>query len=74
MDGIVAATSRPAEQLGLKDVGVLAEGRSADFMVLNANPLDDIANTRNIDSVYLGGSRLDRNGLLLRSGSISGSR
>lgn len=61
---IVAATSRPAEALGLKDVGTLAEGKSADFVVLNANPLDDIRNTRQIASVYLRGALLDRNALV----------
>jgi imidazolonepropionase-like amidohydrolase len=63
---IVAATSRPAEALGLEDVGMLAEGRSADFVVLTANPLDDIRNTRQIESVYLRGALVDRNALLAR--------
>ena len=63
---IVAATSRPAEALGLKDVGTLAEGKMADFIVLNANPLDDIRNTRQIANVYLRGARLDRDALLAK--------
>jgi imidazolonepropionase-like amidohydrolase len=63
---IVAATSRPAEALGLEDVGMLAEGKSADFIVLNANPLDDIRNTRQIASVYLRGAMLDRNALVAK--------
>jgi imidazolonepropionase-like amidohydrolase len=63
---IMAATSTAAEAIGLKDVGVLAEGRWADFLVLNANPLADIANTRKIDSVYLRGKKLDRQALLGR--------
>jgi imidazolonepropionase-like amidohydrolase len=63
---IVAATSRPAEALGLKDVGTLAEGKIADFVVLNANPLDDIRNTRQIASVYLRGALLDRNALVAK--------
>lgn len=63
---LVAATSRPAEALGLTDVGTLAEGKSADFVVLNANPLDDIRNTRQIASVYLRGVLLDRGALLTK--------
>ena len=63
---IVAATSRPAEALGLEDVGTLAEGKSADFVVLTANPLDDIRNTRQIASVYLRGAAVDRNALLAK--------
>jgi imidazolonepropionase-like amidohydrolase len=63
---IVASTSRPAEALGLKDVGVLGEGKVADFLVLNANPLEDIRNTRQISAVYLGGTKLDRDAMLAR--------
>jgi hypothetical protein len=43
-----------------------ATGKSADFIVLNANPLDDINNTRQIDSVYLRGDAVDRNRLRVR--------
>jgi imidazolonepropionase-like amidohydrolase len=63
---IVAATSRPAEALGLKDIGTLAEGKTADFVVLNANPLDDIRNTRQIAGVYLRGALLDRSALVAK--------
>jgi len=63
---IVAATSRPAELLGLKDMGTLAAGKEADFIVLDANPLDDVRNTRKIASVYLHGDRLDRDALRAR--------
>ncbi|MGH9142365.1 MAG: acetamidase/formamidase family protein [Vicinamibacterales bacterium] len=65
-DAIVAATSRPAELLGLSDMGTLAAGKSGDFVVLDANPLDDIHNTRKIASVYLHGQMLDRGALLAR--------
>jgi len=65
-DAIIAATSRPAEALGLTDVGLLAQGKAADFIVLTANPLDNIRNTRRIDSVYLRGARLDREALLAK--------
>ena len=64
MDAITVATSRPADALGLPGVGMIAQGKNADFVVLNANPLDNISNTRNISSVYLHGAKLDRDGLL----------
>ena len=65
-DAIIAATSRPAEALGLTDVGTLAAGKMADFIVLNANPLADIKNTRQIANVYLRGARLDREALVAK--------
>jgi imidazolonepropionase-like amidohydrolase len=60
---IVAATSRPAERLGLSDMGTIAPGKSADFVVLDENPLEDIRNTRTISRVYLRGREVDREGL-----------
>lgn len=57
---LVAATSAAAEFIGLSDGGVLDAGRRADFVVLDANPLDDITNTRRISSVYLRGTLVDR--------------
>jgi len=57
---IVAATRNGAELLGLSDAGMVASGSSADFVVLEANPLDDITNTRRIRDVYLRGQRVDR--------------
>ena len=59
-EAIVAATSRPAALIGIPDLGSLAVGKSADFLVLLANPLEDIRNTRRIDRVYLKGEALDR--------------
>jgi len=57
---IVAATSRPAEYLKLDKMGVLAAGKEADFLVLDANPLDNIMNTQRISRIYIKGVEVDR--------------
>jgi imidazolonepropionase-like amidohydrolase len=57
---IVAATRNAADFLKIADTGTVATGKSADFIVLDANPLEDIKNTRRISDVYLLGSRVDR--------------
>jgi imidazolonepropionase-like amidohydrolase len=57
---IVAATSTAAQVIRAADAGALVVGKRADFIVLNTNPLENIRNTRQIDSVYLNGTRLDR--------------
>ena len=59
-DVIVAATRNSADLLALDDLGTLEAGKSADFVVLEANPLDDITNTRRIVDVYLRGTAVDR--------------
>jgi imidazolonepropionase-like amidohydrolase len=63
---IVAATGRPAQLMGLADMGTLAVGKRADFIVLDANPLENIRHTRQISSVYLDGNKFDRDALLAR--------
>jgi len=60
MQVLVAATRNSAELLRLADTGTLQGGKSADFIVLDANPVDDIKNTRRISAVYLRGATVDR--------------
>lgn len=61
---IVAATSRAAEFLSLRDTGAISAGKRADFLVLDANPLDDITNTRRISRLVIGNQEIDRTSLL----------
>ncbi|HEX5169901.1 MAG TPA: amidohydrolase family protein [Cyclobacteriaceae bacterium] len=55
MQIIVSATKNPATYLGLKDLGTLAPGHWADFIVLDADPLVDIRNMEKINEVYICG-------------------
>ncbi len=63
---IVAATRVNAEILRLDDLGTVSAGKSASFVVLDANPLDDVTNSRRISAVYLGGEPVDRAALRAR--------
>ena len=66
MQALVAATSNAAKHLGLDDLGLLRSGYSADFLILDKNPLDEIRNTRTINNVYLSGKAIDRAALQRR--------
>jgi imidazolonepropionase-like amidohydrolase len=63
---LVSATRNGAALMELDDTGTIEAAKSADFIVLEANPLDDITNTRQISSVYLRGERVDRAGISAR--------
>ena len=56
---LVAATRTSAEILGLA-ISIDRCRENADFIVLNADPLDDITNARRIGHVYLRGRQVDR--------------
>jgi imidazolonepropionase-like amidohydrolase len=60
MQVIVASTGRAAEFLRFTDTGTLQNGKSADLIVLDANPLDNITNTRQINAVYYRGQMVSR--------------
>lgn len=61
IQALEAATVAPARWLGvLDDRGTLEVGKRANLVLLNADPLLDIRNTRQIDSVFLEGERFDR--------------
>jgi imidazolonepropionase-like amidohydrolase len=58
MQALVAATGNAAKVMGLEGLGTLQRGNWADMLVLNANPLQQIANTHQIDSVWIAGRLL----------------
>ncbi len=60
MQVIVAATRNSAGFVRMTDAGTLEAGMSADFIVLDANPLDNITNMRRISFVILRGAPVDR--------------
>jgi imidazolonepropionase-like amidohydrolase len=63
---VIVAATRDSADVAKMNTGMVAPGRSADFIVLDANPLENIANTRKIASVYLRGEEVDRAGLRAR--------
>jgi imidazolonepropionase-like amidohydrolase len=60
-DVLRSATLVPAQWLRLDDrLGTIAEGKTASMVLVRANPLDDVRNAREIETVFLRGQRFDR--------------
>ena len=64
MEALQTATINPAEFFGREtELGTIEKGKLADLILLDANPLEDISNTKKINAVVLNGRLLDRNAL-----------
>lgn len=62
MEALQAATQNGAQIIGISDkVGTVESGKWADLLILRANPLEDIENVRQIDTVILNGKSYSRN-------------
>ncbi|MEX1238823.1 MAG: amidohydrolase family protein [Cyclobacteriaceae bacterium] len=61
MQIILSASKNAAAYLGLKNLGTLSPGHWADFIVLDADPLKDIRNIRELSAVYIGGEKVPLN-------------
>jgi len=73
VDALRAATILPAEYFGLqKEYGGVAAGKSADLILLNKNPFEDIRNTLSIEAVIFNGNLYDRNKLDEISDAVEG--
>lgn len=67
LEALKSATVRPAEYFSLQDeMGTIDVGKKADLVLLDANPLEDIANTKSISGVVTKGVYYDREALLAR--------
>jgi imidazolonepropionase-like amidohydrolase len=61
MEALQTATRNPAIYLGLSDVvGTVEKGKKADLLLLEANPLENISNTKRINAVVVNGKLLQR--------------
>jgi len=64
-EALKAATSVNAQTLGAEsDIGTIEQGKVADLVLLDADPIADIRNTRRIHAVIQGGRLVDRQALL----------
>ena len=64
MEALQAATRNAAVFMGKRDIlGTLEKGKSADMVLLDRNPLDDIRNSRTINAVVVRGKVLSKGDL-----------
>ena len=63
---IVAATVTAAEILGYEESGGLVAGKRGDFILVPGNPVENIADSRDIAEVFLGGRQLERSSMMSR--------
>ncbi len=77
MQALQTATRNPARYFGiLEETGTVEEGKSADLILLDADPLEDIRNTQKINTVVMRGhyySRADLDAMLERAAVVSGA-
>lgn len=74
LEALRTATINPAQFFGMKDVGTIAPGMKANLVVLDADPMENIANTKKIWSVIMHGTLYPRNqldGLLNTSAKLA---
>jgi imidazolonepropionase-like amidohydrolase len=64
MEALQAATRDAAKYLGIVDsVGTIEKGKYADLVLLDANPIADISNTKKINAVVVGGRLVDKSAI-----------
>lgn len=64
MEVIKSATSIPAAIIGANDLGILAVGKTADFLAMPNNPLDKMSNIKDVGVLYVNGSEQERTALI----------
>ncbi|WP_042224200.1 amidohydrolase family protein [Oceanobacillus manasiensis] len=64
LEAIQAATVNAAKSINLDDIGTIQEGKTADLLILNKNPLENIKHTKEIDLVVKGGKAYNQDEIL----------